>query len=94
MVYTRIHNKKHQNKLDKSRTYTRNFKCSWPQTGRHSHTNYIPGGVRNHRNPWMVGKNLFVVEIKLINPSGFAQGCRKHPDFFVLISKNNEFWRF
>ena len=24
--------------------YTRNLKCSWPQTGRHSHTNYIPGG--------------------------------------------------
>ena len=27
----------------------------------------FPGG-RNHRNPWMVGKNRFVVEIKLINP--------------------------
>ena len=24
--------------------YTGNFKCSWPQTGRHSHTNYIPRG--------------------------------------------------
>jgi hypothetical protein len=29
---------------DPTSLYTRNFKSSWPQTGRHSHTNYIPGG--------------------------------------------------
>ena len=33
--------------------YTRNFKSSWPQTGRRSHTNYmavVPGGSKKHKN--------------------------------------------
>ena len=48
--------------------YTRNLKSSWPKTGRHSHTNYIPVGVRNHRIQWMVNKKCFVLKIKLTNP--------------------------
>jgi hypothetical protein len=43
-------------------------------------------GVRNHRNPWMVGKNRFAVKIKLIKPWSFSHRCRKHPELLVLIS--------
>ena len=42
----------------------------------------------------MVGRNLFVVKIKLINPQDFAQGCRKHPECLVLIVRIMSFGGF
>ena len=58
--------------------YTRNFKSSWPQTGRHSHTK---GGPKTQK-PMDGRQKPFCGENKVDYPLGFCSGMPKTPRMF------------
>jgi hypothetical protein len=75
--------------------YTRNVKSSWPQTGRHSRTNYIPGGGLKITKTNDGRQKPFCSENKADKPpGGFSHWCRKFPDFLIMITKTISFGGF